>query len=148
MGDASLYYSNPQPVSVNIMNNGYCSTLATSVTLSVTGANTFTDTKPVPALLPGENTIVTFSDFTASANGSTLDTISLPNDDYNADNVKTWTQNTNDYTCNYSSSAIGTTGFGFHLTSDPTQSASGSFEVKYHVNGSANVNSVTAFIYN
>jgi len=147
MGDASLYYSNPQQISVNIVNSGYSNSATIPVTLTVTGANSYTDTQFVPALIAGHDTVVYFNDFTALSNGSTTITIALPNDDYNADNTKVWTQNTNDYTCEYSSAATATNGFGIYLLSDPTQSASGAFESKYHVTGSANVNSIKAFLY-
>ncbi len=148
LGDASLNYSNPQHTSVNIINTGYSDLSNVPVTLTVSGANNFTDTKYITSILAGENTIVAFNDFNATANGPTTLTISLPNDDYNGDNTKSWAQNTNDYICNYSSTAESINGFGYTVLGDPSQSASGAFEVKYHVTGSAVVNSVKAYLNN
>ncbi len=143
LGDASLYYSNPQPVSVNIRNTGSNTQTNIPVTLTISGANSFTDTKTISSLASGANAIVSFASFTASATGSTSVLVSVPNDDYNPDNTRTWTQNTNYYTCNYSTTAGPSSGWGYS-----TAGGSGIFYAKYHVTGTAKVNSVKAYIYN
>ena len=142
LGDASLYFSNPQHISANIVNGGYNTMTNVPVTLTITGANSFTDTQYISSLNSGGNAIVTFANFTATSNGSTSIVVSLPNDDYNVDNSKTWTQNTNNYTCNYSSTANPSTNYGFAVGND------GIFNAKYHVTGTANVNSVKVYIAN
>ncbi len=140
LGDASLYYSNPQSISVNIINTGNNNLSNIPITLTVSGANNFTDTVYISALNSGANCNVTFDNFTTSSNGTTNIVVSTPNDDYNLDNIKTWTQNTNDYTCNYSSTATPSMGWG--------GTSANIFYAKYNVIGSANVNSVKAYIYN
>ena len=142
MGEASLYYSNPQKISVNIKNSGNNNMINIPVALNIFGANTFTDVQYISSLNPGDSADIYFSDFFAYTNGSTYISVSLPNDDYSGDNSKTWTQNTNDYTCNYSSADPATNGYGY------AQGYSGIFYAKYYVNGSAKINSVKAFIYN
>ncbi len=148
LGEASSNYSSPQTVSVNIINTGYNSMSNIPVTLSLSGVNTFSDTQYINYLNSGGSTTVYFNSFMATSTGTTNITISLPNDDYNNDNSKMWVQNTNAFTCNYSSIANSSNSFGFIMQNDPTTSSSGIFYAKYHVNGTANVSSVKAFIAN
>lgn len=140
MGDASLYYSTPQSIAVNIINSGFNNLTNIPVTLTVSGANNFTSTKNISSLNSGANAVITFDDFTPLVNGSTLITVSLPSDDNTGDNTKTWTQNTNNYICNNSSTA--NPPFSWGGVNDSI------WYVKYHVTGSANVNSVKVYIAN
>ena len=57
------------------------------VTLSVTGANTFTSTIIIPMLLSGETDTVYFDPFTPSTTGWNTLTVSIPNDDVNTNNT-------------------------------------------------------------
>lgn len=142
LGDASLNYSKPQSIAVNIANLGYNDLTNIPVTLNITGANTFTDTKYIASLDYGESKIVTFADFTPSANGSTIISVSVPGDDDTGNNTKTWVQNVNDFALNYSSAQGAANSYGW------SAGTSGAFNCKYHANGSATVSTVKAFIGN
>jgi hypothetical protein len=144
MGNASRYYSSPQSVSVIILNTGRNKLVNIPVTLTVSGANNYTNTQYISSIDSGKSILVVFSDFTATSTGSTNIAVTLPNDDYNSDNTKTWLQNTTDYNLNYSTSEINSARFGFTAA----DAFDGIMYSKYHVSGSANVNSVDAFITN
>jgi len=141
-GDASLNYSKPQSISVNIANVGYNDLTNISVTLNISGANTFSDTKQISSLDYGESKMVTFANFTPSANGATTISVSVPSDDDPGNNTKIWTQNVTDFTQNYSSAQGAANVYGW------TAGTSGAFNSKYHINGSAAASTVKAFIGN
>jgi hypothetical protein len=143
LGEASLYHSYPQSIAVNIINSGADNLINIPVSLTLSGANSFTDTKIISAINSGSSTLVTFSDFSASANGATNIVVSVPLDEYTGDNTKTWVQSTTDYTCNYASTAGSSTGYGFS-----TAGSGGIFYAKYHATGTSHVNSVKAYIAN
>jgi PKD domain/Secretion system C-terminal sorting domain/CARDB len=142
MGEASSYFSNPQTVSVNIINTGFNNMTDIPVTLTVSGANSFTDTKNISLLNSGENINVTFNTFSTTGNGTTNITVTLPDDDYNEDNTNVWIQNTNNFNINYSSTENPDNTWGY------SAGYGGIFYAKYHVNGTTNIASVNAFISN
>ncbi|MGB4849520.1 MAG: GEVED domain-containing protein [Saprospiraceae bacterium] len=143
LGEASLYYSSPQSIAVSILNTGKTTVTNFPVTLNISGANTFSETKYISQLDFLKSETVTFSPFTPSNQGATNIVIDLPDDDGAEDNVINWTQQTNDFTCNYSSSENLVNGYGFQVAGDD-----GAFYCKYKIKGTAKVNSIKAFIAN
>ena len=70
-----------------ITNNGAATQTNLPVTLNVTGADTFTDTQTIPSLAScGGQAIVTFAAFTPGALGSDTVAVSVPADDFAANN--------------------------------------------------------------
>ncbi len=79
----------PQTVQAVVTNKGVNAQANLPVTFNLTGAETFTDTKVVPALAGcGGQTVVTFQPFTPSAIGTDSVTISVPADDAGTNNSK------------------------------------------------------------
>ncbi len=142
LGEASSYFSSPQFVGVNIINSGITAQNNVAVTVNITGANTYSETVYLNSINPMQSITVHFSGFNAIINGTSNITASLPNDDFNGDNAKTWVQNTTDYSCNYAASGSSSSGWGYGAGGE------GVFYVKYYVTGSANVTHVRAFIHN
>jgi len=78
-----------QAIKAVITNNGANPLTNLSVTLNVTGSDTFTDTQIIPSLGScGASTVVTFAPFTPSRGGSDTITVSLPADDVLVNNSK------------------------------------------------------------
>ncbi len=75
-----------------ITNNGASTLTNLPVTLSVTGANTLTDVKTIPTLLPDASTVVTFNTLVPVNYGVNTITVSVPADDANGNNSKVKTQ--------------------------------------------------------
>ncbi|MDI1356168.1 MAG: T9SS type A sorting domain-containing protein [bacterium] len=72
-------------ISINTLSN-------VPVSLSITGANSFTDTQIIPSIIPGTVRTVSFAAFTPTALGSNTLVVSIPNDQYAANNNLSWTQ--------------------------------------------------------
>ena len=142
LGEASIYYNTPQSISVNIINNGNDEQTLIPVTLTMAGATTFTETKFISNLTRDEEINIQFSDFIPAAQGITTFEISLPDDEDNAQNVVTWVQNTNDFNCNYADASGASRSWGISAGQDRI------YFSKYHVNGTAEVTAVRAFIPN
>jgi M6 family metalloprotease-like protein len=139
MGEASTDFGNPQAISANIMNTGYFTLKNTTVSLDVSGANSFSHVKNIFSLSSGQDTTVIFDPFTATTIGITSINVSIPSDDNENDNIGLWEQNTTLGTFNYCS------------PTDPqvnsfNNQANHKFMAKYRVNGSAKVQSVKAYI--
>ena len=90
-----LYYTpkilvnNPHTVSAYIRNKGDSMLTNVKVTLSLSGANTFTQTKTIDTLAIGQEIIESFDSFTPLNIGVDTVKVSLSDDDYNANNFKT-----------------------------------------------------------
>jgi photosystem II stability/assembly factor-like uncharacterized protein len=142
LGEASTYYNSPQSISVNILNAGNNDQAFIPVTLIIAGANNFTETKFVAALARDEEINVPFSDFIPTAQGITTFEISLPGDEDNTQNTITWVQNTNEFNSNYADLSAASQSWGVSAGQEQI------YFSKYHINGSAEVNAVQAFIPN
>lgn len=96
-----------------ITNNGNTSLTSYPVTLSITGANSFSDVQNI-TLAPCSSTTVTFNGFTPSATGTNTVVVSVPSDDNNANNSQTLSQpvTSNLYSYKYSAPITGGVGFG------------------------------------
>ena len=139
-GDASLYYSSPQSIGVNIVNTGFNTMDSIPVTLTVSGANSFSQTQFISSLNQQDNVTINFPGFIPTANGLTNIEFSIPDDEDDRNNVKSWDQQTNEFTCNYSSLDGG---FGASVVDDEDII----FYAKYNVTGTAAIAAVTTYIY-
>ena len=83
----------PHAVRAVVTNTGISAQTNLDVTLNVTGANTFTDTKRVASLAAGASTTVTFASYpTTLALGTNTLTVTVPADGNNANNTATYGQ--------------------------------------------------------
>ena len=83
----------PHAVRAVITNTGSITLTNLPVTLNVTGANTFTDTKTVASLAPSASTTVTFANYPSTLNvGTNSVAVSVPEDGNNTNNLRTYGQ--------------------------------------------------------
>lgn len=85
-GKVSLVNNVPDSVRTNIINNGVNALNSLPVTLTVTGANTYSNTVIVPTIAPGANVTVSFPPIIPTAVGPSVMNVSVPADDNNANN--------------------------------------------------------------
>ncbi|MBD2766830.1 T9SS type A sorting domain-containing protein [Hymenobacter sp. BT664] len=81
-----------QVVQAVITNTGGLPLSARSVTLSVTGVTTFTNTQTIATLAPGASTTVSFAAYTPNTVGTNTLTVTLPTDDVATNNARTYSQ--------------------------------------------------------
>ncbi|MDB5233775.1 MAG: hypothetical protein JWR44_768 [Hymenobacter sp.] len=83
----------PHAVRAVVTNAGIAAQTNLDVTLNVTGANTFTDTKRVASLAPGASATVTFASYPATLTaGTNTVTVTVPADGNNTNNTATYGQ--------------------------------------------------------
>ncbi len=73
--------------SANVFNAGKQNAIHVPVNLSVAGNNSFSSTKYIENLAPGNSTVILFDAFMPGANSTDNLTVSLPADDDNSDNL-------------------------------------------------------------
>lgn len=115
LGKLPIPFATPHIISANIVNNGSNTLTNLNVNLDITGTNTFSDIQTIASLAPGASVKVFFSAFTPAAAGSNTVTVSLPADDFTADNTSLISQEVtnNAYTYAYGatpSNAVGLNG--------------------------------------
>ncbi len=67
-------------IKATILSRGITNTTNLTVTLNITGANTFTNTQVIPSIIAGANATVTFNAFTPTVAGSNTVTVSVAAD--------------------------------------------------------------------
>jgi photosystem II stability/assembly factor-like uncharacterized protein len=141
LGEASLYYSKPQPFAVHVVNTGKIPLMDSGAARILMGEGEF-ELIGIPSLQPDESVIVSFSDFVPNNIGNTNFVVQLLNDEDEdeSNNSLSWTQNTNEYRCNYSSAEGPDEHHGFSPQSDRIYAA------KYHISGTASVAAIPAYI--
>jgi len=135
-------YGAPHVVSSRIENKGVGTISNLVVTLTITGANTFTDTKTVPSLPAGDVYTVSFDGFTPANIGNNVVTVSVASDDNNNNNSLVVNQEVNTDTYSYAENATNTGSEGYGA------GAAGMFVTKYALTGIAYVRSVNIYIPN
>lgn len=88
-------------VSAIIRNVGYNQLIDITVNLSITGANSFSDSYVIPSLDPNVSTLVTFMPFTPSAAGDNVVTVTVEDDENNLNNSRSIGQQVNSDTYSY-----------------------------------------------
>ena len=104
-------------ISTVIVNRGNNDLNNINVTLDISGANTFTNIKTINSLASGDTAIVTFDPFSSSNTGANSITVSVPNDDYNNNNLKTLSQEVTSSTISYADNTSATGNIGFAAAS-------------------------------
>ncbi|WP_426061280.1 T9SS type A sorting domain-containing protein [Hymenobacter sp. B1770] len=121
----------PQTVRAVITNTGLAAKTNLDVTLNISGANTFTDTKRVASLAAGASTLVTFTALPATlALGTNSVTVTLPADDIASNNTSTVSQLVTSDRLSYIEPGRATNGAFSGFANSTT-----AFAVKYAVSG-------------
>jgi len=108
-------YGTPETIQAIVRNNGYQARTNLPVTLSVAGANTFTNVQTIASLASDSTQLVTFSAFTGTSVGFNNMTVSVPVDDNVANNAKTWAQEQTDSIFSYNDSVtVGNGAVGYN----------------------------------
>ncbi|MBC7587154.1 MAG: hypothetical protein H7178_02255 [Chitinophagaceae bacterium] len=140
-GKIPMAYGFPHAIKASIKNTGTNAVPAgTVVSLNVTGANIFADTKLTSALAAGASQVITFAPVGTFVAGNNTVTVSLPSDDNISNNSSTLTQLVNGIAFSYADNSAVTGALGF--------TTSGIFATKYTVTGTAFVTNVKVFIAN
>ena len=140
LGNYPLNYGDLNPVSALIKNRSDNNLSSFDVTLTVNGTENYSNTQTISLLAPGAATIVSFPDFVPSLPGTDTITISLPNDNYNNNNSKSFVQyvnNSDDFSYYNNNNNYSSIGFS---------SGSGSLVARYNIKGNLVLDSVTVFI--
>jgi hypothetical protein len=138
-GRIALPYYLADSIRANISNPGTNTITNLTVTLDITGANTYTTTANIASLASGTNVTVSFAPFTPTNIGNSLVTVSVPSDDNNANNVARYGMSVGSNRMAYTDTTQGVT--GSNGTTIPNF-----WGARYFVNGSALVTTVRAFL--
>jgi hypothetical protein len=135
LGKAPIPFGNPQTIQAWIKNGGSLAQTAAGCTLSITGANTFTNVQTVPALLPGDSILISFAAFSPTNTGLNNITVTLPSDDNLFNNSVSKILETNLNTYSYAQGSLPAGGVGFN-------NATGDFVAKFTTASSQSINQV------
>ncbi|UOQ51706.1 T9SS type A sorting domain-containing protein [Hymenobacter cellulosivorans] len=93
LGTIAGTYSSPVTVRAVVRNNGGAALTNVPVTLTVSGATTYTDTKSIPTLAVGDYATVTFTSYPVTATSGTNQlTVTVPADGLATNNSRTMAQ--------------------------------------------------------
>jgi hypothetical protein len=135
-------YGTPEVISAIVRNNGYQVRNSVPVSLTVAGANSFTNTQTVATLGIDSVATVNFANFSGTALGFNNMTVSVPNDDVNANNSRSWVQEQTDSIYAYNDSSLtGLGGVGYNT-------GSGLLLTRYTVNGQRSIRAARMRISN
>lgn len=136
-----------QVVKAVVRNNGTAALANVPVTLTVSGANTFTNTQTVAALAPGTSATVSFASVTLTATGTNTLTVTVPPDGYTANDSRSVTQVVNTTTFSYADAGASNdffTGYGPPTSVDPRNV----FAARFITSTAVNVTQVRAYVVN
>lgn len=86
LGNVATTLGTQVPVSALVRNKSNTTLTNINVTANMTGANTYNDTKTVTSLAPGASTTVNFANWTPTALGANVLSVSVPSDQVNTNN--------------------------------------------------------------
>jgi len=92
LGRLTQNYNSPHVVRAAVTNLSLGTLTNVPVTLTVAGANTFTNTQIVASIAPNTTATVAFAAYPLTNAGTNTLTVSVPNDDLNTNNSLTYTQ--------------------------------------------------------
>ena len=114
LGKLPIPFAVPHVISANIVNNGANAQTNLNVSLNITGANTFSDVKTIASLASGASASVTFTAFTPTNTGNNTVSVSIPADDFSADNNLSISQGVTNNAYSYAYGTIPTNGVGIN----------------------------------
>lgn len=116
LGKLPIPSGNPHAVQAYIKNKGSEILLNTPVTLTISGANTFSNIKTIDTIQPGMQKLVTFDVFNPTSVGDNSVTVSVPSDQNNINNSMSKSLKTNPNTYSYSQGNVSDGGVGFNTS--------------------------------
>jgi PKD repeat protein len=135
-------WGTPEVIQAVVRNNGYEVRTNQTVTLTVGGANSFTNTQTIASL--GIDTVrtVNFANFTPTNLGFNNMSVSIPADDVPANNSKSWVQQQTDSIFSYNDTTLtGLGGVGYNT-------GSGLLLTRYTINGARSIRAARIRISN
>ena len=114
MGTISATHSDPHVVRARISNLGSTTLLNRQVTLTVSGANTFSNVQTITSLAPGNSTVVTFAGYNSLNTGTNIVTVSVPTDLNPTNNTSSVSQIVNNSSESYGYGTLVGGGVGFN----------------------------------
>ncbi|MCC3157886.1 T9SS type A sorting domain-containing protein [Hymenobacter sp. 15J16-1T3B] len=130
-----------QVVQAVLRNVGTTAQTLIPVTLSVSGATTYSNTQAVPSLAVGAQTTVNFGTFSPAALGTNNITVSLLADDNAANNTKTVTQQVTSNTYSYENGTPANSLVGIQPTN-----ATGAFLSKFNLSASRQISGANIYL--
>lgn len=106
--------SQEQTVTSLITNTSVAALTSVPVTLTITGANPYTATQTIPSISAGGTTTLLFTGVPTVALGAQTITISLPSDENNTNNSRTFSQQVQCDTISYAQSPVASGAVGFN----------------------------------
>jgi hypothetical protein len=101
LGKLPIPYGTPHVIRAFVRNMGTNALTNVNVTVTVSGANSFTNTKTIPTFAAGTAGTLSFDAFTPTAPGTNNVTVTIANDDDNSNNTATYTQQITTNTYSY-----------------------------------------------
>ena len=139
LGQLPLGAGDNHEVSAIVKNVGADTQFNVPVTLTISGANTFTNVLTIDSIMSAETDTITFAPFTATTLGLDDVTVTLPADSILTNNSASYLQEVTTNQITYADTAAIITNLGFNT-------GQGLFLCKYHINGTKVINAVGAFI--
>ncbi len=136
LGKLPIPFGTPHIIKANVSNVGFNTLTNTQVTLNITGANTFSDIKTIPSIAAGANVDVSFNAFTPTVQGNDNISVSLSNDDFNGNNLKSVIQSINNNTFSYSYGTVPIGSVGFN-------GSTGDFAIRYNTSVATAISQVS-----
>ena len=109
-GKVALPYYRPDSIRANIANTGINTLTGLVVTLTISGANTFTTTATISSLAPNANTNIAFAPYYPASLGASLITVSVPSDDNPANNNRSYSLSVGQHVQSYVDTLVPSSG--------------------------------------
>ena len=109
-GKVSRLFNTPDSIRAYISNNGVNAISSLVVTLTISGAHSYTTSATVSSLAPGLSTTVSFDPYLPLVDGASVITVSVPSDDNNANNVLNNSYLVSPYEMNYRDTLVAHSG--------------------------------------
>jgi hypothetical protein len=140
LGKLPIPFAVPHIIAANVTNNGSQVITNLDVTLAIAGANTFNDVQNIASLAPGSSITVSFAAFNPVNTGTNSISVSVPADDFTADNSMSVRQIITNSTYSYAYGKIPSGSLG--ITAGLTQPKSGDIVGKFTSGSPASVSQV------
>jgi hypothetical protein len=135
MGKLPVPFGNPHTIQAYIKNQGSATLYNLPATLTIAGANSFTNVKTIDSIIPGAQSLVSFDSFSPTLLGANTVTVSIPTDQNIINNSMVKNLETNLNTYSYAQGTTPNGGVGFNT-------ATGDFVAKFTTTSSQAMNQV------
>ncbi len=134
-------FGTPHIIKAVIRNGGGSTLTNLTVSLDVTGANTFSNSQVIASLAPGISVTVSFAGFSPVNAGTNTVAVSVPADDVNTNNSVSVSQTVTTNAFRYADNTASTRNIGYNT-------GAGTVLTKYTLTGAASVTNVNVFLAN